>query len=136
MRASAPGTAPTAGNYQFSGLFERLDGDANGGNGVIVNIFKNTALNGIEKLFAEGIAPSTQFTAKTFNSSTTLGLGDTLSFVVRNNGEYSYDSTGLNGRITQLAAVPEASSWAMMVIGFGAVGGAMRRRQRAAARFA
>ena len=34
------------------------------------------------------------------------------------------------------AAVPEPASWAMMVAGFGAVGLALRRRQRAATRFA
>jgi hypothetical protein len=31
------------------------------------------------------------------------------------------------------AAVPEASTWAMLVVGFGAVGGSMRRRRRATA---
>lgn len=32
--------------------------------------------------------------------------------------------------VTLTAAVPEASTWAMMIVGFGAVGGTMRRRQR------
>ena len=34
------------------------------------------------------------------------------------------------------AAVPEPATWALMILGFGAVGGAMRRRTRAAVRFA
>lgn len=49
---------------------------------------------------------------------------------------------GANGRSTRvfgsldvaLAAVPEPSSWALMILGFGAVGGAMRRRQSVAAK--
>ncbi len=34
------------------------------------------------------------------------------------------------------AAVPEPSTWALMILGFGAVGAAMRRRQKVAVRFA
>lgn len=34
------------------------------------------------------------------------------------------------------AAVPEPSTWALMILGFGAVGYAMRRRQKVAVRFA
>ena len=38
----------------------------------------------------------------------------------------------LGGSITirQATAVPEPATWAMMLIGFGAVGFAMRRRQK------
>jgi hypothetical protein len=32
--------------------------------------------------------------------------------------------------------VPEPATWAMMVGGFGLIGGAMRRRQRTSVRFA
>ncbi|MEO7411428.1 MAG: PEPxxWA-CTERM sorting domain-containing protein, partial [Sphingomicrobium sp.] len=35
-----------------------------------------------------------------------------------------------------IAAVPEPSTWAMMLIGFGGVGVAMRRRRRTGAQFA
>ena len=48
------------------------------------------------------------------------------------------NSTGnfyLSRNVT-VAAVPEPASWAMMIAGFGVVGGAMRRRQRTAFRFA
>ena len=40
--------------------------------------------------------------------------------------------------LTPFGAVPEPSTWALMILGFGAVGGAMRRRQsvKAAIRFA
>jgi hypothetical protein len=35
-------------------------------------------------------------------------------------------------RSTAVAAVPEPGTWALMLVGFGAVGGAMRRRRREA----
>jgi hypothetical protein len=35
-------------------------------------------------------------------------------------------------RSTSVAAVPEPGTWALMLVGFGAVGGAMRRRRREA----
>ena len=42
----------------------------------------------------------------------------------------------VTGRFTLLSnSVPEPATWAMMIIGFGAVGGAMRRRQRTAVRY-
>lgn len=34
------------------------------------------------------------------------------------------------------AGVPEPATWAMMIVGFGAIGGSLRRRVRAAVRFA
>ncbi|MBM6577743.1 PEP-CTERM sorting domain-containing protein [Microvirga sp. SRT01] len=37
-----------------------------------------------------------------------------------------FDSTNSNAGI---GAVPEPSTWAMMIVGFGMVGGAMRRRR-------
>ena len=36
--------------------------------------------------------------------------------------------------LSALAAVPEPATWALMILGFGAVGGAMRRRQSVAAK--
>ena len=43
-----------------------------------------------------------------------------------------YLLTKFNGdifRLGSLGAVPEQATWAMMILGFGAVGGAMRRRR-------
>jgi hypothetical protein len=39
---------------------------------------------------------------------------------------YFNDSTGVNFSVS---SVPEAASWAMMITGFGIVGGAARRRK-------
>lgn len=43
-------------------------------------------------------------------------------------GAWSLVITGPGRAVTGAGAVPEPSSWALMIIGFGAVGGAMRRR--------
>jgi hypothetical protein len=50
---------------------------------------------------------------------------------------HSYGDAQYGGNTTiQAAAVPEPASWAMMIVGFGAVGGAMRRRNRTSVKFA
>jgi hypothetical protein len=50
------------------------------------------------------------------------------------NDDYSVDFRLANGFVTALAT-PECLTWAMMILGFGAIGGAMRReRQRIALR--
>lgn len=53
--------------------------------------------------------------ATSFNTNGTFGIidGSTIS--------------GLTYQPTGLAAIPEPATWAMMIIGFGAIGGAMRR---------
>lgn len=55
----------------------------------------------------------------------------TLSF---KSGNFVYGSGTLS--LASTAAVPEPSTWALMIVGFGAVGYAMRRRQKFAVRFA
>lgn len=51
-------------------------------------------------------------------------------------GAYVRSSDNLYGRgaISFGDAVPEPATWALMILGFGAVGGAMRRRQSVAAK--
>ena len=59
----------------------------------------------------------------------TLGLAtgsDTLTFRGRNDPSYSALT---NVNVTESAAVPEPASWALMLGGFGLVGGAMRSRK-------
>ncbi|MEO8455310.1 MAG: FxDxF family PEP-CTERM protein [Sphingomicrobium sp.] len=63
------------------------------------------------------------------------GLGDTLI----NSGQYTLTVNGnnsrtgtLGGTITIAQALPEPGTWAMMLIGFGAVGFALRRKRKLA----
>jgi PEP-CTERM motif len=55
-------------------------------------------------------------------------LGWNLNFNILNNGGYTFDTAQVFG-LSGLAAVPEASTWAMMLAGFGFVGMGMRRRR-------
>jgi len=70
-------------------------------------MFQNYALNGFDNLVS-------------------------LSFSTTSNGYVAIDN--INGAAT--AAVPEPASWALMLGGFGLVGGAMRSRRKAAVAFA
>ena len=54
-------------------------------------------------------------------------LGDAVSQTVATPGGDGNDYSG-NFRVSALTAVPEPATWALMILGFGAVGGAMRRR--------
>jgi hypothetical protein len=63
-----------------------------------------------------------------------LGTLDAGSYVLHIEG-YSYGKSQYGGNTTA-AAVPEPASWGMMVGGFGLIGGALRSRKRAVARYA
>ena len=50
---------------------------------------------------------------------------------VNGNGTISAFGPATSTRVNAVAAVPEPTTWAMMLVGFGAVGFAMRRRKKA-----
>lgn len=131
---SAPGTdsvlkftAATAGLYQVAGLFQRLDTTVGAGSGVIASLLHETTTGKINVDFTTTIS-SIDYAQKTFTKKFGLLAGDSLYFVVNNNGgEYTFDSTGLQASIT---SVPELGTWAMMLLGIGMIGGAARYRRR------
>lgn len=77
-------------------------------------------------------------------SGFSLGQGDVLTlrwsdFDIRlGNGQAADDALGIDDVIITptFAAVPEPSTWAVMICGFGCAGSALRRRRRGAARCA
>jgi hypothetical protein len=77
-----------------------------------------------------------------FGGSTTLQAGDVISIgFAKSAGQQFGSLSGLRFTVDFMPsvtppAVPEASTWAMMIAGFGAVGFAMRRRRSATVRFA
>jgi len=71
--------------------------------------------------------------------STTVG-GITILKNIQNIIEVQGHTTGANGytgtATFTAGPVPEPATWGMVVLGFGAMGAAMRRRQRASVSFA
>jgi len=65
--------------------------------------------------------------------------GRTLAWLGLNKGQYVYTAgtqtvTVNIGVDSDAGAVPEPATWVMMIMGFGATGGALRRRQKVASR--
>jgi hypothetical protein len=138
-------TAQAAGLYTLDGLFSRLDNMTSGSNdpgnnGVSVAIYQTTGSVTSEIWSSSALAGAgvTEGTTASYDFSALLGAGDILSYVVNYNGNYYNDSTGLRGTISfspggndaGVGSVPEPASWAMMLGGFGVIGGTLRRRQR------
>ena len=113
--------APKTSTYSFSGAFTRYS-TVNGGDGVNVSVLGNGST-----LSSGSISNGAGYGASSaFNGTVQLAAGQALTFAVNRNGEYQYDSTGLAAAIS---VVPEPATWAMMILGMGAVGGMLRRRK-------
>lgn len=121
--------APVAGTYSYSAQFNQQDA--------------NTAQHsvGITEFFIPGTGPTQLFRVGLVNQAQpslltgftqTVLAGDTIGYIVDKNGTFFNDSTGFNFSLSLAAGVPEPATWAMMIAGFGLVGGAMRTRTRAA----
>jgi len=111
--------APAAGSYKFTGAFRAAD--APSGNGVNLFLPNGTALLGVRP------------DASPFSFNLTLAAGQTAQFSLNSNGSYSYDTTGLS---LSVAGVPEPAAWALMIGGFGLIGGTMRHRRSTKITFA
>lgn len=121
-------TAPTSSTYVITGDFLRLSQTSPAGDGTLISAYVNGVFNSSIAL------PNAPYLASApLGGSLFLNAGDTIQLNVGNNGDYTYDSTGLQGSI---ASVPEPTTWAMMIGGFGVVGGAMRRRAKVRVAFA
>jgi hypothetical protein len=57
------------------------------------------------------------------------GFWGTGSFGSRDT-HWAFDVLNVNSAVVQDGAVPEPATWLLMILGFGAIGGAMRNRQR------
>lgn len=123
-------TAPTAGTYSYAGGFELLDINPTG---VIGEVFKDGTQLYSGLLTGPGAdqATLTPGQAESFAGLVTLNAGDTLSFVVNNDGNFLDDSTGLTATIS---AVPLPAALPMFGAVVAGLGGLAAMRRRAAAK--
>ncbi|HMI21256.1 MAG TPA: PEPxxWA-CTERM sorting domain-containing protein [Sphingomonas sp.] len=97
---------------------------------------KNAAADGGEKTFAEWLAGNSGHDLTVTGMSVGVGSGWTGSFKGAVDDVNVNFANGPHASYNfEVASVPEPASWAMMLGGFGLVGGMMRRR-RSAIRFA
>lgn len=83
--------------------------------------------------FAAPIAGLTYFAGQTFpgaNDPVTLRLSQSFSYSVAGGASYGVNRLGT---FTIPGSVPEPSTWAMMILGFGGIGAVLRRRLAAPA---
>ena len=117
--------APTAGVYRIFASFNSQDTNPTG-----VDIFRvGTTDGGLPltfSLFGSLAAGDTTTTLSDYQL-VTLGAFEAIGYGIGNGGQYFNDSTGVS--FTVLAGVPEPTTWAMMIGGVGAAGGALRRRR-------
>jgi len=77
--------------------------------------------------------PSDGLPAQTFESDITLRLSQSLSYSVAGGDSYGPNRLGL---VTVGSAAPEPASWALMIVGFGAIGASLRARKTPQVKFA
>ena len=97
-------TAPAAGTYDYSGLFELLD---NSPTGVIGEVHEDgtSLFSGVLTGPPANLSTLTPGGSESFSGSVALNAGDTLSFAVNNDGLFYDDSTGLKATV-MLAGPP------------------------------
>lgn len=126
---------PAAGNPRYEILRLVFDGTASGLS-LSLNNFSLVGRTTFNAYDASGTLIET-FTTNAGNgwdirtlSSSGIARLDLLNNVF-NGSSLMFGIDQLNFTLNQAAAVPEPSSWALMIAGFGLVGGALRRRSAA-----
>ena len=117
----------------LTGPFDTIDTDgANYPNGIgDINI---CLFDGPGQCTGNGNGPTP---GQSISGSFTLDYPSSLNSLTLSNFSVRYQNTFQGGSSTgQVTNVPEPSTWAMMLIGFGATGVAMRRRRRPQPAFA
>jgi hypothetical protein len=137
---------PGSGEQLFGLNFFRADGE----NPIITASMFETTVSG-SGVFSYSLGPTglpndTQGGSCSNCLTSIMGQvpGDSFTFdrlvlrqtIDRLGGPYTVDTASFSYQLRDLAAVPEPATWAMMILGFGVVGGAMRRRVRVRAAIA
>lgn len=135
-------TAPTTGSYSLTTAFSGRDFAGPTNTEVLINVgseFNIPLFTGIINGYAgdanrAAYGPSPN---ASFDSSLFLTAGENVYFSVgfdpagtRGSGPFYYDTTGVSA--TLVSGVPEPSTWAMMLLGFGGIGMLAWRKARGA----
>jgi hypothetical protein len=107
-----------------------------------VEVYENGAVQGVDMSFS-GLGPSFTLTGGTLTSffatfTGTNGFSDLSYTVDYLGGAGTGFFVEIGGPLTEASVtagstVPEPATWGLMMLGFGAIGGAMRRRQKTSA---
>ena len=116
--------APTAGSYLFTATFNVQDINPTGVN---ISLIQTTDAH-LPLIFSPLGSIGAQNPVYTYSGRFNLTQSQALGFGIDNAGQYFNDSTGVNLSVT---AVPEPASWALIIVGFGAIGATQRRRKGA-----
>ena len=107
-------------------------------NGIESIVLNGTTIFGPVSPATAGSAPTTTFSGGGSNlnySGSAFGFANSLVFNVRNGAGTSGNPAALLADIQVAAAVPEPGTWMLMLLGFGAIGFAMRSRAKTQVRF-
>lgn len=132
-------TSP-AGLYTFTGIFNLSNiGNVQSWSATwwADNIVRAIIVNGTQIFTGVGSSQSQDFqqpgVSQVFTNPVWKNGANTVSFVIENGAGASGNPTGLQ-LASVLTAVPEPGTWMLMILGLGAVGFAMRRRQNTSVR--
>lgn len=102
--------------------------------GVLITGFNQHTFTGINSSLVDNVSGNSSFfTPSCYATDNCAGL---LAFASTRIGDQidsligSYNANAFLVQTTAIAGVPEPTTWAMMVFGFGLIGGMMRKRQR------
>lgn len=118
--------AGTSDYFSLAGLINSTSTTVNG-----LTTFEFSIANSVFLDFIAGAAAQGYFGANGYTpQDVRLNLSQSLGYSVAGGPSTGTDRLGTFS-VAAVAAVPEPGTWAMMLIGFGAMGVALRRRRRA-----
>ena len=127
-------TAFIPGKNGQSGFSTALDSSLYTFSAITAGGLTDLAFSLSNSLFTAPIAGLSYYDGQTFESDVTLRLSQSLSYSVAGGESYEPDRLGTVNVGGIAGDVPEPAAWLLMIAGFGAVGSALRRSRKPAAR--